>query len=376
MTSIPPRRPAAPFPASSSLSPSSSPPTSPSTSPARPSATVRSAASPRPDVVVREARDLLAVVPVMLGFWPHDCVVMTTVGAGRPFQARLDLVDALDPTGRLPRSYTEPLADRLLAPALRYGTTAVALVYYGEDPAVVGATHRHLVADLAAAGIEVSAVVAVRGGRYRHLDASGRGVGPDGPADVRDHPLVLQAVLDGRLNHESREQLVASIQPDPDAVAGIEAALCAAGLDCDQLPRLRLEMIVEGTWVERCVARCLADGEPPTEQEVARLLWAIQVPRLRDAAWASIARGTARRHVALWRDVVRAAPERLVAPAATLLGWAAWQAGDGALAWIAHDRAIAADPDHRLADLLGRLLAGALAPEEWTGGFDWAAGLR
>ena len=48
--------------------------------------------------------------------------------------------------------------------------------------------------------------------------------------------------------------------------------------------------------------------------------------------------GNAARHVDLWRDVVRRRPRELRAAPAALLGFAAWLAGNGALAWCAVDR--------------------------------------
>ena len=51
--------------------------------------------------------------------------------------------------------------------------------------------------------------------------ASGAGV----PYDVSAHPFVAAAVLDGRVLHDSRDQLAATLDSRPDEVAAIERAL-------------------------------------------------------------------------------------------------------------------------------------------------------
>src|SRR5262249_61645368 len=67
-------------------------------------------------------------------------------------------------------------------------------------------------------------------------------------------------------------------------------------------------------------------------------------------------------HTELWRDVPRRARADLVAAPATLLGYAAWRYGDGALARVAIERALDADSGYSLAHLLGEALDRALPP--------------
>ena len=82
-------------------------------------------------------------------------------------------------------------------------------------------------------------------------------------------------------------------------------------------------------------------------------------------AWAEMTHRNAVGHVDLWRDLLRRAPEELAAAPAALLGFAAWLSGDGALAWCAVERCLAADPDYGLAGLLTQALAGAVPPSVW-----------
>ena len=61
-------------------------------------------------------------------------------------------------------------------------------------------------------------------------------------------------------------------------------------------------------------------------------------------------------HRRLWTDLVRRAQPGYVAAPACLLAFTAWQGGDGALANIALDRALADDPDYSMALLLRDVL--------------------
>ena len=96
---------------------------------------------------------------------------------------------------------------------------------------------------------------------------------------------------------------------------------------------------------------------------------------IRDAAWCPLTRSNAQEHVSFWTDVCRRTPAELLAPPATLLGWAAWQAGHGALAWCAADLAATCDPDYTLTRYLAHALEHAIAPSVWESGWDWKEGL-
>ena len=103
-----------------------------------------------------------------------------------------------------------------------------------------------------------------------------------------------------------------------------------------------------------------------TDLEVGRLVAAVRDIGVRDVAWSLMSREEARGHVDLWRDVVRRCPTDLLAAPASLLAFAAWLAGDGALAWCALDRSALADPDYSMAALVAHSLEQALPPTIWT----------
>jgi hypothetical protein len=68
------------------------------------------------------------------------------------------------------------------------------------------------------------------------------------------------------------------------------------------------------------------------------------------------------RHIHLWTDVVSRACPDLVAPAASLLAFASWRRGEGPIAVIAVERALAADSSYSMAQLMSDILHNAISP--------------
>ena len=62
---------------------------------------------------------------------------------------------------------------------------------------------------------------------------------------------------------------------------------------------------------------------------------------------------------------MRRAPRDLLPGACSLLAFAAWQHGDGALAWCAIDRCLEVDPDYSMAHCVAQILTGAVPPSVW-----------
>ena len=88
---------------------------------------------------------------------------------------------------------------------------------------------------------------------------------------------------------------------------------------------------------------------------------------IRDHAW-SITEG-ADDEIALWSDLTRRARPDLVPGPASLLAFAAWRTGDGTLATLALNRALAADPSYRMAQLLHEAVQAGMPPsalDGWT----------
>ena len=65
-------------------------------------------------------------------------------------------------------------------------------------------------------------------------------------------------------------------------------------------------------------------------------------------------------------EAVRCAEPGRAAPLAAVLAVCCWVDGDGAAAWVALDRALAADPDHSLAGLIATALQQGQPPWVWT----------
>ncbi|MGH3193064.1 MAG: DUF4192 domain-containing protein, partial [Streptosporangiaceae bacterium] len=83
---------------------------------------------------------------------------------------------------------------------------------------------------------------------------------------------------------------------------------------------------------------------------------------VRDDAWARMDPGHRDAHRRLWTDVVRRAQPGHVAAPASLLAFVAWQCGDGALANVALDRALADDPGYSMALLLRQVISAGAPP--------------
>jgi hypothetical protein len=346
-----------------------------------------------PRVTLRTPFDVLALVPFALGFHPErSLVLLTTTPDGRPFHARVDLPepdrpdrpdwpigparpgeDAEDPEDPEDAEDAEDpelletlarldLLDHLaeqVATAARVNRAGFAVVVaYTESALLAALAVAALGERLTAHGVDITMALRADGRRWFPVGDPDH---PGTPYDVRVHPLTAEGVLAGRVTFASRKALADSLVPcDPRDVEEVAAA--AARLL--RPPGPAADPTAEAEWLRERVRR--PPGDLLDVAEVARALVGLRHVRTRDLAWASMTRFDAPRWVELLREVVRRTPVELVAAPAALLGFAAWLAGDGALAWCAVDRARDADPQHRLAGLVADALEGALPPSAWS----------
>jgi hypothetical protein len=161
--------------------------------------------------------------------------------------------------------------------------------------------------------------------------------------------------------HSDREALAATVEPVGGA--GIEPEIAAA---LDRLVALsggrRGLKTAARTAVRQAVERCMSGGRLD-DDEVAWLAVLLSDLTIRDDTFARIvATPTVPEHQEIWRDIVRRVPNRYVPAPATLLALVAWRAGNGTLADIAGERALAADASYRLAQLVLHALRQGMPP--------------
>jgi len=301
-------------------------------------------------MTLRSAEDVLAAVRVVLGFEPHDSVVLITVGGRHPLQARVDL--PTDCSGSELEEVLDQLADQLLTAVRRVDARCVLLVAYTDHERLARRSLRGLVRRLTRAGTGVADALRADGRRWYPLDHDRADLTLTGvPYDVDAHPFVVAAVVEGRIVHGSRDDLAAAIRPDPVMVAEVDA--------------VRPQPPADATWVVAQCARHERAGTSPSAADAARLLEGIALTDVREAVWTGADRSVATSAVRFWTDLLRRAPDDLVADAAAVLAFQSWLSGDGARAWCAVDLALTADPDQGLARLVGDLLEAAFPPHEW-----------
>lgn len=307
----------------------------------------------------------------MIGFHPEDSVVLLTFGTDRlsegravagpdAFQARIDLP--------VTEHEQRAVASMLREVVARHRIQVTALVLYSEDAEVASSFADLLVPDLLEDGVEVIDVLRTDGERYYSVaDADDPGVA----FDLRSHPLTAAGVWHGRVVHDSRNALrdtligtdAAAIQAVADAADGFMDGLVDDGLTAESAPEVFAAL---GRWLQSTVAEHLSDPDLLSDEEAGRLLVLLALDPLREVAWSALERGNASAYVEFLRALIRRTPPELLPGVASLLGLAAWLAGDGALAWCALDRCLAARPDDHLAHHVAALLESATPPSVWA----------
>jgi Domain of unknown function (DUF4192) len=319
-----------------------------------------------PRVTLHTPTDLLAAVPYLLGFHPADSVVVIGLSGTRVvFSARADL-----PPPEAPPDATLAVADHL-GEVLAGQRVDMALVIGYGAAATVTRTMLPLREALRGYGVHVAEMLRVEDGRYwSYLCESVRCCPPEGtPYDVTGTEVAAVATYAGRVALPDRAALERSLAPTDGAereaveVATERAAhaLAAEAGRAKDPAGSRRRAGVRG--LVRAVRR-YADGGRLADEELARLTLLLNHIDVRDLCWARVTTAGEQldAHLDLWSDVTRRARGDLIAAPATLLGYAAWRSGNGALAWVAVERALDADPAYSLALLLGEALERALPP--------------
>jgi hypothetical protein len=190
--------------------------------------------------------------------------------------------------------------------------------------------------------------------------------------DPGSHPAAAALTEAGLTAHPDREALARTIQRPAGSADRIRRATVAAELRLSQLVDLgeaagdripQLRAIRTGRReVQRAIRRYRAGGSIDSVEHLAWLAVLVTDLRVRDDAWARMDPAHRDGHCRLWTDVLRCAAMEFAAAPASLLAFTAWQSGNGALAVMAVERALAADPDYSMAHLLDGAIQAALPP--------------
>lgn len=312
-----------------------------------------------PTMSLRSPADMIAAIPYLLGFHPTESMVVVGMRDQRiEFAARGDL-DA--PPGSV---------DYYTAVVLRQDVEAVAVLGYGPADLVDGPV-KETSAALEQHGLTLIEALRVSADRYwSYLCANPECCPPDGvPYDVASSDIAVAATLSGQVALPDRQALVRRIEPvallaresmrqaTERAVVRL-AEMLGAAAPGDVLGGRAVRD--EGAAAVRAAVARHREGGQLTDDEVAWLTVLLVHLPVRDYAWEHT--GHEDWFVDLWADVVRRAEEELVAGPASLLAYAAWRSGQGALAHAGIDRALAADPAYAMALLMRDVLQRAIPP--------------
>jgi hypothetical protein len=329
------------------------------------------ARTPQQRVRIGSPLTLLAVVPGLLGFEPADSIVV--IGTGQP-GAEVQLTLRYDLPEPAALRGAAAIADGVTSILTVQHITTAAAVAYGPDSAVAPVANA-LRARAAEAGITLTEVLRTEGDRYwSYVCSNPRCCPPEGtPFDLADHPVARAFAASGRRVLASRQELAATIAPaDGDQATAMRLATRKAERQVTtrvgqttraghRIARRRLVAAVGQPMVVDAIGRCRA-GNTLGPGTAAWLTVALRELRVRDDAWARMLPEYNAAHTRLWTDLTRLAQPGYVAAPASLLAFVAWQAGDGALANVALDRALADDGRYSMARLLRRALDSGAPP--------------
>jgi uncharacterized protein DUF4192 len=289
-------------------------------------------------LTLRTADELVSAVPYLLGYHPHHDQVVVAL---RDHRVELTLC-------------TPHPADPSVAADLcrRHGMTSALILGYGREGPETG----RLADQLRRSGVPVLEELRVHDGHYwPAADPHRRRPLPTSSVAAASATFHGLRALPSRAALAAEQAPVTGPEREAMTVATRRAEARMAALERKPSEaRLRRAAMTS----LRVAARCHRAGGRLDDLPAAWLTVLLARPTVFGFAWHGPGDGLQ----GLWTDLVRRADEKYVAAPACLLAFAAWRGGQGSVARIAVDRALAADPDHRMAGKLDEMLYGVKPP--------------
>lgn len=357
----------------------------------------------RPHVTLEHPGELLASVPHLLGFHPVDSLVV--LGLHGPASASVSVVLRSDLP---PPSQTRALAEYLLLPLTQHEASGIVLIVVGGRVPVDDLPNRELLARCESVLVDGGFSIlhqlwtpdTASGRRWRcYDDFHCSGLLPD-PASTDLAAIVTEA---GMVTYDRREDIVATLAPEPDDVLARRSASLDRLTDttepgatepthqppADETPTAPTESAAPDSTksdaardrsvppdpdddqtrdrldaVRTAIAAAVAAPPTLSDEDVIRMSGALADHRVRDTCLDFDSLPDVAAAERLWTALARATPVPERAEPACLLAFSAYARGDGVLAGIALTEAEAADPGHRLSSLLRSALTLGLAPSK------------
>ncbi len=302
-----------------------------------------SISEPQARLAVHNIDDLVGLVPYLIGFHPEESLVVIVIEDGRvEVTARVDLA-AVSGRGS-PDALVGRLFDRYPAAAAWF------IAYTGDDVlawAVLGAC-----ASLGGPA-RVQRLLQVGPDAWRSDEPDG----PTGPIGSRVAAVAAEAAVLGLPLRPSRKALAAGITgPPEDEVDDLVARFDAAEVLLDRLG-------ARGR--RRLLRRLMAADGPPDRDDSVRLALLVPHEDAQVRALRLLSVRNAEQQLALWTRIVRHSLPAQRPAVLGLLGMAAWQNGDGALAMVCLEQLDRIDPLEPIAALLDWLNDEVVPPHAW-----------
>lgn len=323
------------------------------------------AIEPDPTVVrISSPADILGILPHRIGFHPRESLVVVCLEGSR---RRDKLVMRVD----LPRRRQEAeVANGLAARAEEAGATAAVVVCYTDAPRVRkerglarSALVDALVDGLEGRGIGIVEALLVRRCRwwsYHCTDlACCPGSGSPVPRELTAAAglYAAEAVAQGGVVLADRETLARSVEPSTHAVASavreqsLETAFAALNEAGDRDGPCGPRALTLATFDR--MARAWAErGRTPDPADAALLALGLHDTRTRDELMTLVLDHDPGVLVGLLTELARRTDDDLAAPLCTVLAWASYADGGGALAAVAAERALRGQPGYAMAQLV------------------------
>jgi hypothetical protein len=310
------------------------------------------------DFTVTNPADAAALVPYLLGFHPHDRLVILALQQGR-----------LHFTVAAYLPYTEPVAAAASTTALvaDKNPDQIMLFGYGDHESVSTAVD-YTTAAFHAQHIPVLDAFALHDDRIWHLHCRDSRCDYDGVPFTPDTTVAAAyATYHGLTAAADIEALDARLDP----VTGAERD---AMTHAYHRAARRLARLIDGytdqqalAHIHRLLDTLLAEARRTyqtgrlTDDRAALLITLVDLPPLRDRALRHVDGDEL--HIRIWTDLTRRAPADGVAGPATLLAVAALQLGHGAQARLAIQRAQRAEPTDPLIDAIADCIRHGVHPD-------------